>query len=244
MQENPRPEKAAVVTEVKERLDAADAAILTEYRGLTVGEIATLRRSLRAAGGDYKIYKNTLVRFAAQAQGLDELVPLLVGPTAIAFVEGDAVTVAKALRDFARTNPNLVVKGGLLGTGILTAKEATALADIPPREVLLARLAGGLAAPLQQFAGLLQALPRNLAYGISALIDKQGGVPEATAEPTPEPAPAAEPTAEPEQATAEATAEPQPAPAEEAETPAAAAAAETPATEVIAQSEETQQESE
>ena len=114
MQENPRPEKAAVVTEVKERLDAADAAILTEYRGLTVQEIATLRRSLRAAGGDYKIYKNTLVRFAAQAQGLDELVPLLVGPTAIAFVDGDAVGVAKALRDYSRTNPLLVVKGGVL----------------------------------------------------------------------------------------------------------------------------------
>ena len=197
MQENPRPEKAAVVTEVKERLNAADAAILTEYRGLTVGELATLRRSLRSAGGDYKIYKNTLVRFAAQEQGLDELVPLLVGPTAIAFVEGDAVTVAKALRDFARTNPNLVVKGGLLGTGILTAKEATALADVPPREVLLARLAGGLAAPLQQFAGLLQALPRNLAYGLSALIEKGGGVPEVAAEPAPAPEEAA-PAAEPE----------------------------------------------
>jgi large subunit ribosomal protein L10 len=180
-----------VVTEVKERLDAADAAILTEYRGLTVGDLAALRRSLRAAGGDYKIYKNTLVRFAVQEKGLDELIPLLVGPTAIAFVEGDAVTVAKALRDFARTNPNLVVKGGLLGAGILTASEATALADIPPREVLLARLAGGLAAPLQQFAGLLQALPRNLAYGLSALIEKQGGAPEAVAEP--QAAPAAEP---------------------------------------------------
>jgi large subunit ribosomal protein L10 len=188
--ENPRPEKVAVVDEVKERFEAADAAILTEYRGLTVGELATLRRSLRAAGGDYQIYKNTLVRFAAQDKGLDELVPLLIGPTAIAFVEGDAVTVAKALRDFARGNPNLVVKGGLLGTGILTAKEATALADIPPRDVLLARLAGGLAAPLQQFAGLLQALPRNLAYGLSALIEKQGGAPEAAAEP--EEAPAAD----------------------------------------------------
>jgi large subunit ribosomal protein L10 len=193
--ENPRPEKVAVVDEVKERFEAADAAILTEYRGLTVGELATLRRSLRAAGGDYKIYKNTLVRFAAQDKGLDELVPLLVGPTAIAFVEGDAVTVAKALRDFARGNPNLVVKGGLLGTGILTAGEATALADIPPRDVLLARLAGGLAAPLQQFAGLLQALPRNLAYGLSALIEKQGGAPEAEVAANPEPAPATEPEA-------------------------------------------------
>jgi large subunit ribosomal protein L10 len=202
-----------VVTEVKERLDAADAAILTEYRGLTVGDLAALRRSLRAAGGDYKIYKNTLVRFAVQEKGLDELIPLLVGPTAIAFVEGDAVTVAKALRDFARTNPNLVVKGGLLGAGILTASEATALADIPPREVLLARLAGGLAAPLQQFAGLLQALPRNLAYGLSALIEKQGGAPEAT----PEPEPAAD-VAEPPAAAAP----------EETETPATEAMVTTP----------------
>lgn len=231
MQDDPRPEKAAVVTEVKERLEAADAAILTEYRGLTVGELATLRRSLRAAGGDYKIYKNTLVRFAVQEKGLDELVPLLVGPTAIAFVDGDAVTVAKALRDFARTNPHLVVKGGLLGAGILTAKEATALADIPPREVLLARLAGGLAAPLQQFAGLLQALPRNLAYGLSALIEKQGGAPE-VADDT-EQAPAADVG---------------PAPAEEAAETAATdvtEAVETPATEVIASNEpETTQESE
>jgi large subunit ribosomal protein L10 len=249
MQENPRPAKAAVVTEVRERLDAADAAILTEYRGLTVGEIATLRRSLRAAGGDYKIYKNTLVRFAAQAQGLDELVPMLIGPTAIAFVEGDAVTVAKALRDFARTNPNLVVKGGLLGTGILTAKEATALADIPPREVLLARLAGGLAAPLQQFAGLLQALPRNLAYGLSALIEKQGGAPEAA--PSTEEAPAAEPEAPAAEEAAETPAaevtEPQQAPAAEAEAAAPEEAVDTPAAEVIApetDQSETQQESE
>ncbi len=256
--DNPRPEKVAVVDEVKGRFDAADAAILTEYRGLSVGELATLRRAQRAAGGDYKIYKNTLVRFAAQAQGLDELVPLLVGPTAIAFVDGDAVSVAKALRDFARTNPNLVVKGGLLGTGILTAKEATALADIPPREVLLARLAGGLAAPLQQFAGLLQALPRNLAYGLSALIEKQGGVPEGAAEapePTPEPEAAATPetTTEDAPVTAESTPEgggdappivtdPPNEPRDSA--PAPAPDQDDTATAAPDQSEETQQESE
>ena len=119
------------------------------------------------------------MRFAVRDLGLDELETLLVGPTAIAFVDGDAVGVAKALRDFARTNPNLVVKGGVLGTKVLTAADAGALADLPSREVLLARLAGGLAAPLQQFAGLLQALPRNFAYGLKALIDQQGGVPEA-----------------------------------------------------------------
>lgn len=178
-----RPEKVAVVEEVRARLASADAALLTEYRGLKVSELATLRRNLRAAGGDYKIYKNTLVRLAAKELGLDELQALLTGPTAIAFVtHGDAVDVAKALRDYGRTNPALVVKGGVLGTKPLTADEARALADVPPRDVLLARLAGALAAPLTQFAGLLQALPRNLAYGLQALIDQRGGTSDAVAE--------------------------------------------------------------
>ena len=177
--DDPRPEKVAVVDEVRERLSSANAALLTEYRGLGVGELARLRRSLREAGGEYKIYKNTLVRFAVRELGLDGLETLLVGPTAITFVETDAASVAKALRDFARTNPNLVVKGGLLGAKVLSAADAGALAELPSRDLLLAQLAGAVAAPLQTFAGLLQ-----------ALIDKQGGVPEA---PAPE-APAPEPT--------------------------------------------------
>ncbi len=183
--DDPRPEKVAVVDEVKERLGNASAAILTEYRGLKVGDLSTLRRSLRDSGGDYKIYKNTLVRFAVRDLGIEGLEDLLVGPTAIAFVDGDAVGVAKALRDYARTNPNLVVKGGVLGDSVLSAADAAALADIPPREALLARLAGLFAAPMQQFAGLLEALPRNFAYGIKALIDQQGGAPAATAAPEP-----------------------------------------------------------
>jgi len=191
--DNPRPEKVAVVDEVREHFNDADAAILTEYRGLTVTEISNLRRALRPAGGEYKVYKNTLVRFAARDLGLD-LDAMLEGPTAIAFVKGDAVTVAKALKDFARTNPKLVVKGGLLGERVLDAKDTSALADVAPREVLLARLAGGMAAPMVQFAGLLQALPRNLAYGLKALIDQRGGMdaaaPEAVAETPAEEAPA------------------------------------------------------
>ena len=175
--ENPRPEKVAVVDEVKDRLGSASAALLTEYRGLSVGQLAQLRRQLREAGGEMKVYKNTLVRFAARDLGLD-LEEQLTGPTAIAFVDGDPVNVAKALRDFARTNPALVVKGGLLGEKALSAAETTALADVEPREVLLAKLAGAMAAPMVQFAGLLQALPRNFAYGLSALIEQQGGVPE------------------------------------------------------------------
>jgi large subunit ribosomal protein L10 len=178
--ENPRPEKVAVVDEVRERFDSATAALLTEYRGLDVSALGELRRALRDAGGEYKVYKNTLVRFAAREAGLD-IEDLLVGPTAIAFVgerpdgaPADAVLVAKALRDFARTNPALVVKGGVMDARALSAEDARALADVEPREVLLARLAGALAAPMQQFAGLLQALPRNFAYGLQALIDKGG----------------------------------------------------------------------
>ena len=195
--DNPRPEKVAVVTEVRERFDRAGAAILTEYRGLTVKEIAELRRSLRTAGGDYRIYKNTLVRFAASDLGLRDLGALLTGPTAIAFVDpavdgrgGDAAEVAKALRDYARANPKLVVKGGVLGDTVMSAADTNALADLPSRDVMLARLAGALAAPMQQFAGLLQALPRNFAYGLQALIDQGGAAPSpasngssATAEP-------------------------------------------------------------
>lgn len=175
--DNPRPEKVAVVEEVRRRLASSSAAILTEYRGLDVQDMATLRHSLREAGGEYKVYKNTLVRFAVADLQLSELDAMLEGPTAIAFVDDDAVTVARALRDFSRLHPGLVVKGGLLDNSVLSASDAGALADIPPRPVLLSRLAGGLSAPLTQFAGLLQALPRSFAYGLKALIDKSGPVP-------------------------------------------------------------------
>lgn len=171
--DNPRAEKVAVVDEVRDRLGASDAAVLTEYRGLTVAELAELRRELAAAGGDYKVYKNTLVRLAIAGGPRESLHELLTGPTAIAFVRGDLSAVAKALRDFARANPSLVVKGGISGPDLLSAAEIGAIADLPSRDVLLAQVAGGLAAPLQQLAGLIQALPRNLAYGISALIDQK-----------------------------------------------------------------------
>jgi len=198
--ENPRPEKVAVVEEVRGRLEQSQAALLTEYRGLNVADISALRRSLREAGGEYKIYKNTLVRFAARDLGL-EIEDLLTGPTAVAFVDGDPVTVAKALRDFARTHESLVVKGGVLGDKLLSAADARALADVAPREELLARLAGAMAAPMVQFAGLLQALPRNFAYGLAALIEQQGGVPSE---------PASEPVAETVDAPEVETAEPAP----------------------------------
>ena len=191
-----RPEKVAVVEEIREKLAGADAAVLTEYRGLKVSELAALRGALRPAGTEFKIFKNTLARRAAEEAGLSELIPMLEGPTAIAFVSGDAVLAAKALRDFGKTNQALIVKGGLLGTKVLTSGDVTALADVAPREVLLARLAGGFQAPLVKAAGLFQAFTRNMAYGVKALIDQRIEAGEALpAEPADEPvaqAPAAD----------------------------------------------------
>ena len=174
-----RPEKVAVVEEISTKLREADAAVLTEYRGLTVKELATLRAALRPVATEYKVFKNTLARRAAEEAGLTELTALLEGPVAIAFVRGDAVGAAKALRDFGRATPALVVKGGLLGERVMSAADVEALADIEPRDVLLARLAGAFQAPLTKAAGLFQALPRNLAYGVKALIDQRVAAGEA-----------------------------------------------------------------
>jgi large subunit ribosomal protein L10 len=176
--ENPRPEKVAVVDEVRERLSNSQAALLTEYRGIGVAEMSTLRRSLRDAGGEYKVYKNSLVRFAARDLGL-EIEDLLTGPTAIAFVPtdstGDPVQVAKALREFSRGNQNLVVKGGVLGEKALSAADAQALAEVAPREVLLAQFAGALQSPMATMAGLLQAPVREFAGLLKALLEDRGG---------------------------------------------------------------------
>jgi large subunit ribosomal protein L10 len=169
----PRPEKTAVVEEIKNKLSRADAAVLTEYRGLSVGALAELRGSLRPADTEYKVFKISLARRAVESAGLDELLPMLEGPIAFAFVRGDAVLAAKALKDFGRTHPELVVKGGLLGPRLLTAGDLSELADVPPRDVLLARMAGGFQAPLTKAAGLFQAFTRNFAYAVSGLIEKK-----------------------------------------------------------------------
>jgi large subunit ribosomal protein L10 len=171
--DNPRQEKVAVVEEVTAKLNAADAVIVTEYRGLSVGQLADLRRQLRPAGGEYKVYKNTLARFAAQNAGVSDLASLLTGPSGITFVQGDAAGVAKSLRDASRINPLLVIKGGVMGGRVISAKDVEALAELPSRDVLLARFAGALQAPLVKTAGLLQALPRNFAYGLKALIEQK-----------------------------------------------------------------------
>jgi len=215
-----RAHKVEVVDEVKTRMSAATASIVSEYRGLTVAELAELRSALAAAGGDYKIFKNTLVRMAIDGGEYQLLSEYLSGPSALTFVQGDISAVAKALRDFSRANPLLVIKGGLADGSLLSPGDLAALAELPPREVLLARLAGALAAPMQQMAGLLQALPSNMAYGISALIEQRGGAEEAPPAETAE-APAATDIAEAAPAEAEAPTDPaaEAAPAEDAAAP-------------------------
>ena len=204
--------KVAVVDEVRTRIGDASASIVSEYRGLSVAELAELRIALAAVGGDYRIFKNTLVRRAIDGGEYQPLSEYLSGPSALTFVQGDVSGVAKALKDFARSNPLLVIKGGLADGSLLSSSDLSALADLPSRDVLLARIAGALAAPMQQMAGLLQALPRNLAYGISALIEQR----EAGGETLPE-VPAAETEAPAEAAEAEAPAEVEVAPVAEAE---------------------------
>jgi large subunit ribosomal protein L10 len=171
--ENPRPDKVATVGEIADKMSKVEVVFVTEYRGLTVGALAELRGALRNAGSEHKVYKNTLARRAAVDTGNSALVDLLVGPSALTFVSGDAAATAKALKEFSKTNPLLVIKGGALAGKLLTAKDVEALADLPSREVLLAQLAGAIQAPLVKTAGLLQALPRNMAYGLKALLDQK-----------------------------------------------------------------------
>lgn len=157
-----RSEKEAVVAEIRGKIEAASAVIITEYRGLTVTNLAELRRSLRQHGAEYRVYKNTLARFAAREAGIEGLDEILVGPTAITFVHGDLAAVAKSLKDFAKTNQNLVLQGGAVDGKAVSAQYIDVLASLPSREAMLG-----------QFAGLLLALPRNMAYGIKALIDQK-----------------------------------------------------------------------
>jgi large subunit ribosomal protein L10 len=167
-----RPEKVAVVEDIAERFRGSSASVVTEYRGLTMAQLSTLRRSL----GDtatYRVAKNTLVKRAAQDAGVEGLDELLVGPTAIAFITGEIVDAAKALRDFSRTNQALVIKGGFMDGRPLTVAEVNQLADLESREVLLAKLAGAMKANLSKAAALFAAPASQVARMTQALADKR-----------------------------------------------------------------------
>jgi len=163
-----RPDKAAAVAEIAEEFRSSNAAVLTEYRGLSVAELQELRRSL-GESAKYAVVKNTLTKIAAKDAGVEQLTELLVGPSAIAFVKGDPVEAAKGLRDFARAHPFLVIKGGVLDGKALSADEIKKLADLESREVLLAKLAGAMKAGPQQAASLFAAPLSQMARLIEAL---------------------------------------------------------------------------
>ena len=167
-----RPEKAAAVAEIADKFRDSSAAVLTEYRGLTVAQLKELRRSL-SGNATYAVVKNTLTGIAAKEAGVEGLDADLKGPSAIAFVTGDPVEAAKGLRDFAKANPALVIKGGVLDGRPMSAAEITKLADLESREVLLAKVAGGLKATLTRAAYAFSAKPAQVARVIDALRQKQ-----------------------------------------------------------------------
>ena len=195
-----RPDKVTVVAEIAEKLRGSSASVVTEYRGLSMAQLTTLRRSL-GDGTTYRVAKNTLVQRAAADAGVEGLEQMLVGPTAIAFITGEPVDAAKAIRDFAKTNQGLVIKGGFMDGRALTVTEVNQLADLESREVLLAKLAGAMKANLSKAAGLFAAPASQVARLAQALADKraeeEGGgadaaAPAAEAEAPAEDAPASD----------------------------------------------------
>ena len=167
-----RPEKVAVVEDIAERFRGSSASVVTEYRGLSMAQLTTLRRSLGDTAS-YRVAKNTLVKRAAQDAGVQGLDEMLVGPTAIAFITGEIVDAAKALRDFSKTNQALVIKGGYMDGRPLTVAEVNQLADLESREVLLAKLAGAMKANLSKAAALFAAPASQVARLAQALVDKR-----------------------------------------------------------------------
>ena len=163
-----RPDKAAAVAALKDKFTNSAGVVLTEYRGLTVAELKTLRRSL-GEDATYAVSKNTLTKIAAREAGVEGVEDHLVGPTAIAFVDGDPVAVAKGLRNFAKVNPLLVIKGGVLDGKFLSVDEVNKLADLESREVLLAKLAGAMQGTLQQAVSLFAAPLSQAARAVAAL---------------------------------------------------------------------------
>ena len=197
-----KAEKAAAIAELTDKFRTSGAAVLTEYRGLSVKQLTDLRNSLRG-NATFAVVKNTLTELAAKEAGVTAFDGQLQGPSAIAFVEGDPVEAAKGLRDFAKANPLLVIKGGVLDGKTLTPEEITKLADLESREVLLAKLAGALQASLSQAVYLFAAPLSQTARVVDALrakVETEGpvtGAPAAeAAEETTDEAPAAEATAD------------------------------------------------
>jgi large subunit ribosomal protein L10 len=235
-----RDQKTAVVDEIAGQIQEADAIFAVDYRGITVDQVADLRTKLRAADARFRVVKNSLSERAADQAGVDTLKPMLVGPTALAFIKGDPALAAKALNDAARQLNNVLdFKGGVLNGTVLTADDVRSIARLPAREVLYAQLVGTVAAPLTGLARGLNALIAGIAIQLQAIADQGLVSGEAPAPAAEAPAPAAEADAPEAEAEAEAPAAEAEAPAAEAEAPAAeaepAAEPEAPAAEAEAE---------
>jgi large subunit ribosomal protein L10 len=228
-----RDQKTAVVDEIAGQIQEAEAIFAVDYRGISVDQVAELRTKLRAADARFRVVKNSLSERAADQAGLDTLKPMLIGPTALAFVKGDAAMAAKALNDAARQFNLLEFKGGVLNGSVLSADDVRSIARLPTREVLYAQLVGTVAAPLTGLARGLNALIAGVAIQLQAIVDMDppvlaaGEPPASAAAPEPE-APAAEPEAEAPAAEPEPEA---PAAEPEPEAPAAQPEPEAPAAE-------------
>jgi large subunit ribosomal protein L10 len=168
-----RPEKVQAVKDIREGLEGAEAVFLTEYRGLSVQAVQDLRRSLRDSGAEYKVVKMTLAKLAAGDAGIEGLDEFLAGPTALAFAKTDPVATAKALKDFSKDHEVFTLKAGYLAGKLLSPEEISKLAEIEPREVLLAKIAGAAKAPLFSAAGMFGSFTRNAASMFSQLLDKK-----------------------------------------------------------------------
>ncbi len=166
-------EKKQIVQEIKEKVEKAQGIVLVDYRGLTVEEVTQLRRNYRKAGVEYKVYKNTLMRFAFKELGLEDFNEYLKGPSAIAFGYDDPVQPAKVTNDFAKEHEALEIKAGIVDGKIVSIEEIKALANLPSKEVLIAQVLGGFNAPIAGFVNVLQGTIRSLVYALNAIKEKQ-----------------------------------------------------------------------
>ena len=165
--------KQQVVNEIKEKFQRAEAVVLVDYRGLNVAEVTELRKRFREAGADYKVYKNTLMTRALTELGMEELIPYLTGPNAVALGYDDPVVPAKIISEFAKDHEKLEIKAGMISRKVIGAEGIKSLASLPSKEVLVAQVLGGLNALITGFVNVLQGNIRNLVYALNAIAEKK-----------------------------------------------------------------------
>lgn len=173
MKEQALQAKVQVIEEIKEKISSSQSMVLVDYRGLNVAQLTELRKRYREAGVDYKVYKNTMMRFAFKELGLEEFNEFLKGPSGVAFGMNDPVSAAKISTEFAKTNDKLEIRAGIVDGKVIGVEGVKALAELPSREVLVAQVLGGLNAPIQGFANVLQGTIRGLAIVLNAIVEKQ-----------------------------------------------------------------------